>query len=126
MHAARVVLVRIGVVLDRDGGALAKMLTPFRMGVGGPVGWFPWSGQQVMSWIHVEDLVDIICLGLSHPSARGALNGTAPNPVTNRQFGKALGRALHRPALLPTPPLALRVLLGDVATLLTTGQRVVP
>jgi uncharacterized protein (TIGR01777 family) len=125
-HGARVVSVRIGIVLDREGGALAKIVTPFRFGAGGPVGWFPWSGKQVMSWIHIEDLVGIICLALSHPDARGALNGTAPHPVTNRQFAKALGRALHRPALLPTPPLALRVILGEAATLVTTGQRVVP
>lgn len=122
----RVARVRIGVVLDRDGGALQKMLMPFRFGVGGPVGWFPWSGKQVMSWIHIDDLVGIICLALSHPGAAGALNGTAPQPLTNKQFAKALGRALYRPALLPTPPLALRVLLGEAATLVTTGQRVVP
>jgi uncharacterized protein (TIGR01777 family) len=125
-HGARVALVRIGIVLDKDGGALPKMLTPFRFGVGGPVGWFPWSGKQVMSWIHVDDLVGVICLALSHPGASGPLNGTAPHPVTNKQFGNALGRALHRPALLPTPPLALRVILGEVATLVTTGQRVLP
>jgi uncharacterized protein (TIGR01777 family) len=119
---ARVALVRIGIVLDRDGGALKPMLTPFKLGVGGPVG----SGRQWMSWIHNADVVGIILFALDRGDARGPLNGTAPNPVTNKEFGKALGRALHRPALLPTPGFVMRVALGEVAGVVLTGQRVLP
>lgn len=125
-HGIRVAIVRIGVVLDKQGGALAKMLTPFRLGAGGPIGWTPWSGNQVMSWIHHEDLVGILLLGLDNTQASGPMNGTAPEPVSNRDFSKALGRALHRPAVLPTPPLALRIMLGEVADVIATGQRVLP
>jgi uncharacterized protein (TIGR01777 family) len=119
---ARVALVRIGIVLDRDGGALKPMLTPFKLGVGGPVG----SGRQWMSWIHHADLVGIILLALERADARGPLNGTAPSPVTNKEFGKALGRALHRPAFLPTPGFVMRAALGEVAGVVLTGQRVLP
>jgi uncharacterized protein (TIGR01777 family) len=122
----RVALVRVGIVLDKAGGVLAKLLTPFKLCLGGPIGWTPWSGQQFMSWIHHADMVGLFLLALDNPEARGPLNGTAPNPVTNRDFGKALGRALHRPAFLPTPPLALRVALGEVVSIIATGQRVVP
>src|SRR5579871_1613747 len=125
-HGIRVAVIRIGLVLDKAGGALAKLLTPFRLGAGGPIGWPPWSGSQVISWIHHEDLVGIILKALDRPAATGPINGTAPEPVTNREFGKALGRALHRPAFLPTPPLAVRVILGEVAHVLATGQRVLP
>jgi uncharacterized protein (TIGR01777 family) len=126
VHGIRVAMVRTGVVLDKGGGALAKLLTPFKLGAGGPIGWTPWSGSQVMSWIHSHDIVGIFLLALDTPAATGPVNGTAPQPVTNRQFGKALGRALHRPAFLPTPPLALRALLGEVAGVVATGQRVLP
>jgi uncharacterized protein (TIGR01777 family) len=119
---ARVALVRIGVVLDRAGGALKPMLTPFKLGVGGPVG----SGRQWMSWIHHADAVGIILLALDRAEARGPLNGTAPTPVTNKEFGKALGRALHRPAFLPTPGFVMRAALGEVAGVVLTGQRVLP
>jgi uncharacterized protein len=125
-HGVRVAMVRTGIVLDKKGGALAKLLTPFKFGAGGPIGWTPWSGRQVMSWIHHADLEGIFLLALENPQATGPLNGTAPQPVTNREFGKALGRALHRPALVPTPPLALRVMLGEVADVIVTGQRVLP
>jgi uncharacterized protein (TIGR01777 family) len=118
----RVALVRVGVVLDREGGALAKMLTPFKLFVGGKVG----SGRQWMSWIHHDDMVGLFLLALDDERASGPLNGTAPNPVTNKEFSKALGRALHRPALLPAPRLALRVVLGKVADVIATGQRVLP
>jgi uncharacterized protein (TIGR01777 family) len=114
--------IRVGVVLDREGGALAKLLTPFRMGAGGPVG----SGQQWMSWIHHADLIGLFLLALDRADAAGPFNGTAPNPVTNRDFGKTLGRVLHRPAFVRTPGLALRVLLGEAASLVVTGQRVLP
>lgn len=118
----RVVLVRIGVVLDLDGGALAMMITPFKLGAGGPVG----SGKQIMSWIHHADMTGLLLLALDHSDARGPLNGTAPNPVTNKEFGKALGKTLGRPAFMPTPRFALKLLLGEVADVLATGQRVVP
>jgi uncharacterized protein (TIGR01777 family) len=118
----RVAWVRVGVVLDKEGGALAKLLTPFRLFAGGPVA----SGRQWMSWIHYADLVSLFLLAIDNAQARGALNGTAPNPVPNREFSKALGRALHRPSFVWTPALALRVALGEVATLVATGQRVLP
>ncbi|HEY1377432.1 MAG TPA: TIGR01777 family oxidoreductase [Gemmataceae bacterium] len=118
----RVALVRTGVVLDRAGGALKQLWLPFSLGAGGPVG----SGKQYMSWIHHADEVGIILLALDHPEARGPINGTAPQPVTNKAFGRAFGRALGRPAVLPTPVFALRLLLGEVADVVTTGQRVLP
>jgi uncharacterized protein (TIGR01777 family) len=122
----RVALIRVGLVLDKEGGALAKLLTPFKLCLGGPIGWTPWSGQHFVSWIHHADMVGLFLLGLDHAEARGPMNGTAPNPVTNREFGKAIGRALHRPAFMPTPPLALRLALGEVVGIIATGQRVVP
>jgi uncharacterized protein (TIGR01777 family) len=118
----RVARVRVGVVLDREGGALAQMLTPFKLGVGGPVG----SGKHWMSWIHHADMGGILLMALDNPSASGPINGTAPNPVSNKEFSKVLGRVLHRPAFLPTPRFALRLMLGEVAQLVTTGQRVLP
>ncbi|HKI36283.1 MAG TPA: TIGR01777 family oxidoreductase [Gemmataceae bacterium] len=118
----RVALVRIGVVLDKEGGALSALLTPFKVGAGGPAG----SGRQWMPWIHHADLVGLILLGLDRAEAQGPINGTAPNPVTNKEFGKALGRALHRPAFLPTPGFVLRLGLGEVAGVILTGQRVLP
>jgi uncharacterized protein len=121
-HGIRVAIVRIGVVLDRDGGALQKMLPPFKMFVGGPIG----LGRQYMSWIHIDDLVGLILFVLQHPDAEGVYNATAPQPVTNRVFSTALGHVLHRPSLLPAPAFALRLMLGEVAGLVTEGQRVVP
>lgn len=118
----RVANVRVGIVLDPAGGALAKMLTPFRLFVGGPVG----SGKQVMSWIHHEDMVGLFLFALDTAGAVGPLNGTAPNPVTNREFGNALGRALGRPSFMWTPGFMLRLGLGEVANVITQGQRVVP
>jgi uncharacterized protein (TIGR01777 family) len=120
--SVRVALVRIGVVLDPAAGALTKLLTPFKLFVGGPVG----SGRQWLSWIHHQDLTGILCLALDHPDARGPLNGTAPHAQTNRDFSRALGKALHRPSLLKTPGFALRLGLGEVAHLLVTGQKVYP
>jgi uncharacterized protein (TIGR01777 family) len=118
----RCVRVRIGVVLDREGGALAKLLTPFKLFAGGPVA----GGRQWMSWIHHEDLVGLILLAVDRDEARGPLNGTAPNPVTNREFSKALGRALHRPSFFPTPGILLRLAVGGAAEVVATGQRVLP
>jgi uncharacterized protein len=118
----RVVLVRTGVVLDRNGGALAKMLTPFRLGVGGPVA----GGQQYISWIHRDDVVGMFVAALADERWEGPVNATAPEPVSNREFSRALGRALHRPALLPVPGAALGLLYGEMSQIVTTGARVVP
>jgi uncharacterized protein (TIGR01777 family) len=118
----RVVLVRTGVVLDRNGGALKRMLPPFQIGVGGPVA----GGAQYMSWIHREDLVGMIQAALEDERWSGPVNGTAPEPVSNREFSRALGRALHRPSLLPVPGFALGLLYGEMAEIVTTGARVMP
>ncbi len=118
----RVVLMRTGVVLDPTGGALKTMLPPFRAGVGGPVA----GGAQYMPWIHVDDVVGMYLAALDDPSWSGPVNVTAPEPATNRDFSKALGRALHRPAVAPVPAFALRVLYGDMAEIVTEGQRAVP
>lgn len=118
----RVVRVRSGVVLDARGGALGKMLTPFKLGIGGPVA----SGRQYISWVHVEDLVGIVLAAISNQRWAGPVNATAPDPVSNREFSKALGRVLHRPALLPVPELALRLLYGEMSQIVTTGARVLP
>jgi uncharacterized protein (TIGR01777 family) len=118
----RVAIIRIGVVLGRDGGALQKMLLPFRLGLGGRLG----SGRQWMSWIHVDDLVGLFAYAIEHAEVCGVLNGVAPAPVTNAEFTAALGRALRRPAVLPVPALGLRLALGEMSTMLLAGQRVVP
>ncbi len=118
----RTSMVRIGVVLDKEGGALAQLLTPFKLGAGGPAG----SGKQWFPWIHYADVVGILLLALDNGAAQGPINATAPNPVTNKEFGKALGRALSRPAFLPTPGFALKLMLGEVAEVILTGQRVLP
>ncbi|HEX5852112.1 MAG TPA: TIGR01777 family oxidoreductase [Solirubrobacteraceae bacterium] len=118
----RVVQVRTGVVLDAAGGALAKMLTPFRLGVGGPVA----GGRQYMSWIHADDLVGMVLAAIEDERWSGPINATAPEPVTNAAFSHALGKALHRPSLLPVPGLALRALYGEMAEIVTTGARAVP
>jgi uncharacterized protein len=120
---ARVAIIRTGVVLDKEGGALPQMLKPFRtIGIGGPVG----SGKQWVSWIHHADIAGIFLFALDHSGATGPINGTAPNPVTNKELAKAQGRALHKPAFLPAPGLMLRLALGEVAQVVTTGQRVLP
>ncbi|QSX28788.1 TIGR01777 family oxidoreductase [Shewanella cyperi] len=118
----RVCIIRTGVVLALGGGALAKMLPPFRLGLGGPIG----SGNQGISWIHMDDMIRLIHFLLSNPGCRGIYNACAPNPVSNRDFAGALGRALHRPALLPVPELALKLLLGEASTMVTGGQYVLP
>ena len=119
----RVAVIRTGIVLDPTGGALAKMLPPFKMFVGGPLG----SGRQYMSWIHLTDWVRLVRWVVGSDPARGPINAAAPEPVTNREFAKALGAALHRPSLLPAPAFALRALLGEMAgPLLLASQRVIP
>lgn len=133
---ARAAWVRIGIVHDALGGALQKLWLPFRFGAGGPVVSvlpFNWGGQY-WSWIHHADLCGLFLLALDHADARGPINGTAPNPVTNKDFGEAFAAALGWPKLLgvqiggvaPTPALGLRVLLGEVSEILTSGARVVP
>jgi uncharacterized protein (TIGR01777 family) len=119
----RVTCIRTGLVLARDGGALPPMLPPFRFGVGGPVG----SGRQYWPWIHRQDWVDLVRWTIRTADAGGAINATAPNPVTNAEFARALGRAMHRPAFMPAPAFALRLLLGEMAdALVLSGQRAVP
>jgi uncharacterized protein (TIGR01777 family) len=119
----RVTCVRTGVVLEKDGGALPQMLPPFKFGVGGPVG----SGRQYWPWIHREDWIGLVRWAIETPAAAGAINVTAPTPVTSADFARALGRALHRPAFMPAPAFALRLLLGEMAdALLLSGQRAVP
>jgi len=119
----RVVLARTGIVLSRDGGALPPMLLPFWLGAGGPMG----SGRQFWPWVHWRDWVDLVRFAIRTPAASGPINITAPTPVTNRDFVKALGRAMHRPAFLPTPGFALKIILGEMAEpLILTGQRAVP
>jgi hypothetical protein len=117
----RVVRVRTGVVLDAHGGALQRMLPPFRMGLGGRLG----SGRQWMSWIHLEDLEGLFQLAVEHP-VRGPLNGVAPHAVTNLDFTRELARALRRPAVFPIPEFALRLLFGEMADVLLASQRVAP
>jgi uncharacterized protein len=118
----RVVCVRTGVVLDKNGGALEKMLPPFRLGVGGPVA----GGRQFISWIHRDDVVGMIVAALADERWSGPVNATAPEPLSNRDFSRALGRALKRPALLPVPGVALQLLYGEMAEIVTEGARVVP
>jgi uncharacterized protein (TIGR01777 family) len=118
----RVVCVRTGVVLDKSGGALEKMLPPFKLGVGGPVA----GGRQYISWIHRDDLVGIYVAALGDERWSGPVNATAPEPVSNREFSQALGHALHRPALLPVPGAALALLYGEMSEIVTKGARVMP
>jgi uncharacterized protein (TIGR01777 family) len=118
----RLCIPRIGVVLDRDGGALAKMLPAFRMGAGGRLG----SGQHWFPWIHREDMAAILQWLLENPAASGAYNASAPNPATNDAFTRALGRALGRPTLLPMPAAALKLLFGEMSELLLVSDRMVP
>jgi len=119
----RVVLSRFGIILSREGGALAKMLLPFKLGAGGRLG----SGQQWMSWVTLEDVVGILRMAIEKAAVRGAVNVVAPQPVKNAEFTKVLAKALHRPALFPAPEFALRLALGEMAdALLLSSQRVAP
>jgi uncharacterized protein (TIGR01777 family) len=120
---ARLVIVRFGVVLAPDGGALKKMLLPFKLGVGGPLG----NGRQWMPWIDREDVLRILEWAIANDRARGVYNATGPDPVRNRELARQLGRALHRPAFLPAPAFALRLLFGQMADeALLASQRVIP
>lgn len=118
----RLVQVRIGIVLGPDGGALGKMLGPFQLFVGGPIG----SGKQWLSWIHRDDLAGLIRYALTTATVSGVLNGTSPNPVTMSEFSDTLGTVLARPSWLPVPPIALELILGEAAQVVLTGQRVLP
>ena len=121
--AVRLCFARFGVVLAKQGGALAKMLLPFRLGAGGKIG----SGQQWMPWVHIDDAVGALLHLIDSESARGAYNLVAPAPVRNAEFTAALGRALHRPTLLPVPKLGVKLALGEMGeALLLDGQRAVP
>src|SRR5690606_13022068 len=120
---ARMCLLRTGIVLGSDGGALARMRLPFMLGLGGPIG----SGSQIMSWIHRDDLVEMIVWLLTDQQMQGAVNGTAPNPVSNRVFSQTLGRVLSRPAKLPLTAFMVKLLLGQAGQeLLLASNHVVP
>ena len=119
---ARVVLCRTGIVLAREGGALARMALPFKLFAGGPIG----GGGFWQSWIHLADEVGLLAWALGEERLSGPLNATAPEPVRNRDLARALGRALRRPSVVPAPALAVRILLGEMADVVVTGQRVLP
>lgn len=121
-HGVRVVRLRTGIVLARAGGALPQMALPVKLFAGGPIG----GGRQWLPWIHLDDEVGLLTLALDQPGVTGAMNGTAPEPVRQRDFVAALGRALGRPAILPTPAFPLRIAMGEMATLALDGQRAVP
>ena len=118
----RVARVRIGVVLGRGGGALSKMLTPFRLGLGGRLA----SGRQWMPWVHLDDVVGILLHAATHESVTGPINATAPTPVTNAEFTKALARALHRPAVFPMPGFMLKLIMGQFGEIVLASQKVIP
>lgn len=118
----RTAIIRLGVVLGMGGGALSKMVPQFKLGLGGPLG----HGRQYLSWIHISDLARLFLFLLEREGLEGAFNGTAPNPATNREFSKTLGRVLRRPALFPVPGFILKLALGEAADAILTGQRVMP
>jgi uncharacterized protein (TIGR01777 family) len=115
-------ITRSGIVLDKKEGALPRFLLQFRLFAGGPLG----NGRQWLAWIHPQDEINAIRFLIDHPEASGAFNLASPNPKTNRDFGKAIGRVLHRPALIPVPAFALKIVLGEMSTVVLDGQRVVP
>ena len=118
----RLALLRTGIVLERSGGALPEMMRPFRFFVGGPIG----SGRQYVSWIHRLDWIEIVRWIVQTPAVSGPVNATAPHPVTNRHLSRALGHAMHRPSLLPAPGFAVKIVIGEFADSVLTGQRVLP
>lgn len=121
-HGVRSVQLRIGIVIGEGGGALEKMITPFRLYAGGPIG----DGRQVISWIHVEDVVGITLLCMDNDAVRGPINVVAPNPVNGEEMAKAIGQVLSRPSWLRVPQAMVRLGLGDAAEIITTGQRIRP
>lgn len=122
IKGTRLIKLRVGLVLGKGGGSLPLMMMPYRLGVGGRVG----KGTQWMSWIHVDDIVRLIQFCIDHDSIHGVVNATAPNPVTNDQFGRELGRAMRRPHYFPVPAFMLKLVLGEMSTLVLEGQQVVP
>ena len=120
--STRVAIVRTGLAMGRDGGALKKMLLPFKLGLGATLG----SGDQYLSWIHVDDWTSMVSWLIQNDRATGAFNACAPGPITNRTFTRTLGRVLHRPAVLHAPAFVLRLALGEMASMLLTGQRALP
>lgn len=121
-HGTRVCQLRTGLVVAPKGGFLQRLLLPFKLGLGGPIG----SGQQYMPWVHIDDMVGIIVFLLNDQQCKGPFNATAPHPVTNREFAKTLGSVLNRPAVIPVPAFVLKTVLGEMAGLLLTGQNAVP
>ncbi|ANE45386.1 hypothetical protein SY83_02530 [Paenibacillus swuensis] len=120
--AERLVKLRLGLVLGKDGGALGKMVLPYRLGAGGRIG----SGEQWHSWIHIDDLVRLVDFCIRDTSMRGPVNAVGPEPVTNDTFGRTIGQVLHRPHWLPVPSFAMKAALGELSLLLLEGQRVLP
>ena len=119
----RTVLLRTGIVLEKDGGTLAELLFPFDFGVGGPLG----NGKQWFSWIHRKDIIGLIFFAIQNPHISGPLNGTAPEPVTNKAFSQELGRAMKRPSFLPLPEFVLTLVFGEMAEeVMLNGQKVIP
>ncbi len=122
-HGIRVALIRIGIVLGEKGGALSKMLKPFYVGAGAPLG----NGKQYMPWIHIQDLVKLMLFAAENDFVHGPLNGVAPSPVTNREFTKSLGRAIRRPTFMPpVPGFMLRLMFGEFGSILLNSQRAIP
>ncbi|MFI5251655.1 MAG: TIGR01777 family oxidoreductase [Bacteroidota bacterium] len=118
----RLVILRTGIVLGKNGGALKKMELPFKLFVGGPIG----NGRQWMPWIHIEDVVRCMIFALEQKTVSGPINMTAPNPVTMKQFSNELGKAMHRPSLFPVPGFILKIIFGEMAEMLLTGQKAIP
>ncbi|MGO4269496.1 TIGR01777 family oxidoreductase [Paenibacillus sp. TAF58] len=122
IQGTRIVKVRVGLVLDGKEGAFPKMALPYKLGIGGPIG----SGKQWLSWIHIVDMVRLIEFCIQNEAITGPVNATAPNPVTNKEFGRALAKAMRRPNLFPLPAFILKVMFGELSTLLLEGQKVLP
>lgn len=122
IQGTRIVKVRVGLVLDGKEGAFPKMALPYKLGVGGPIG----SGKQWLSWIHIDDMVRLIDFCIQNEAILGPVNATAPNPVTNREFGRALAKAMRRPNLFPLPAFILKIMFGELSILLLEGQKVLP
>jgi hypothetical protein len=121
-HGIRVVMLRTGVVIARESEVIRRQLVPFKLGLGGPVG----GGRQWWSWVHIDDVTGLITFLLGHPEISGPVNAVAPAPVRQRDFARALGRAIGRPAVLPTPGLALKIMMGESSVIALGGQQVVP
>ncbi|NEW08773.1 TIGR01777 family protein [Paenibacillus sp. SYP-B3998] len=122
IQGTRLVKIRVGLVLDVKEGAFPKMALPYKLGVGGPIG----SGKQWLSWIHIDDMVRLIDFCIQQEDICGPVNATAPNPVTNREFGKVLAATMHRPNLFPLPAFLMKLILGELSVLLLEGQKVLP